>query len=1222
MTSKALIITSLTLLLVCFRVNAQLIPPAPTSLQANAESDEEIVLQWEDNSNNEDFFVIERSVGTSDDFEAIAIIEKDSESFLDEFVGPKTTYFYRVKARNSTFFGVRDSDYSNVASATTPGPPEAPSNLSVSTLSKTSIRISWKEGSDDTENYRIERSLNNNNKNFKLVTNVPSSQKDYVDGGLNSNTRYFYRVRARNEYGNSGYSQKRSAVTFQFPPTLNAIADPDPILENTGTQTINLSGITAGGSESQKLTVTASSDNKALIPNPSVNYDSPNKTASLSYKPVSGAYGSATITVTVKDNGPDDPPDNINRFTRNFTVVVEKALPDLIIQNETVPGLICAGELFQVSCDVKNQGFAETPVSSLSVYYSATDNIIDESDILLGVANVPALDPDQTAPVTLEASLDEGQGTGPYYIIFKVDHNNEIEELNDNNNAKDSEFDLCLPDLIIENQNADQLLLSKGQDFNVSFDLTNQGDIEAPAHNIKYYLAKDRQTLGEEEFIGETAISSIDAGESRPIKEGLTIPPSTEEGSYFLVIRADSENEVIEKSEDNNIAVINITIQNLPDLNIVESSIDHDLIAFGQTVLINVTVVNSGVMPAESSMMRFYLSSDSLVSPGDLVFDSEAEIPELPVGGRADFETLLNIPEEFEEGEYYIIAFADSEDIVWENNELNNYAAHEISILSDIPPVITGTDFPEYRIEGLDNTVIKIQAEDDVKISSVNFKYKGIRNTVWDSTTVNEEGGYYQVSLPGAIFDELGLEYYFEVFDDVGLKATSDTGFTYIEYPNEGLLFPGLTYGKDQSDYQLVAIPLDLTQKGIDSIFTDDLGPYNKSEWRLFTFNKGDFVEYGEGEENLKQIEIGQGYWLIIRSGQELDTGEGRTVKANQNQLYEITLTEGWNQIGNPYNFDFKWSDVLSANGFPSGISGDIKIFDKGFKSSDVLKSFQGGFVQSNTNITLKIPITRQTIPNGRMAKAPEKTQKGWYVGLGIGNNLYRHEINGFGMAETAAEGMDRFDETHLPDFGFLTNLSIKFNNHQFIDQRIAKDIVPIKPGHVWDLEIENESADQYVYLSWNAPDLDDNDKNLVLYNPKNGLQVDMLNQSGLWIDTKNAGQMKIIYGDVEFLKESSMPSSIVLGGGYPNPFHHTTKIPLALPDSISPYAVYLRVYNNLGQDVKTLMRGEYKAGLYEIEWDGSNNAGDKVKPGIYFYQLKVENDRQNQSISGRLVFE
>ena len=91
-----------------------------------------------------------------------------------------------------------------------------------------------------------------------------------------------------------------------LPPTLDPIANPAAILENAGLQTVNLTGITAGGSETQPLEVTAISDTPALIPNPTVTYTSPAATGSLSYTPVANAFGTAIITVTVTDGGLDN----------------------------------------------------------------------------------------------------------------------------------------------------------------------------------------------------------------------------------------------------------------------------------------------------------------------------------------------------------------------------------------------------------------------------------------------------------------------------------------------------------------------------------------------------------------------------------------------------------------------------------------------------------------------------------------------------------------------------------------------------------------------------------------------------------------------------------------------------------------------------------------------------------------------------------------------------
>ncbi|NUN10071.1 MAG: T9SS type A sorting domain-containing protein [Ignavibacteriaceae bacterium] len=76
----------------------------------------------------------------------------------------------------------------------------------------------------------------------------------------------------------------------------------------------------------------------------------------------------------------------------------------------------------------------------------------------------------------------------------------------------------------------------------------------------------------------------------------------------------------------------------------------------------------------------------------------------------------------------------------------------------------------------------------------------------------------------------------------------------------------------------------------------------------------------------------------------------------------------------------------------------------------------------------------------------------------------------------------------------------------------------------------------------------------------------------------------------------SLLPDGIVLYQNYPNPFNPSTKISVELKDRAD---VLLEIINPLGQEVKTLWRGELPAGLSTIEFDGSS-----VPSGLYFYRL------------------
>ncbi len=83
----------------------------------------------------------------------------------------------------------------------------------------------------------------------------------------------------------------------------------------------------------------------------------------------------------------------------------------------------------------------------------------------------------------------------------------------------------------------------------------------------------------------------------------------------------------------------------------------------------------------------------------------------------------------------------------------------------------------------------------------------------------------------------------------------------------------------------------------------------------------------------------------------------------------------------------------------------------------------------------------------------------------------------------------------------------------------------------------------------------------------------------------------------------ASVPKNFVLGQNYPNPFNPTTSIAYALPEAAQ---VELKVYNLLGQEVKTLVNHEQPAGPHQIVWDGTDASGNGVASGVYFYKLKT----------------
>ncbi|MBT4693843.1 MAG: hypothetical protein HOB73_10910, partial [Planctomycetaceae bacterium] len=98
-------------------------------------------------------------------------------------------------------------------------------------------------------------------------------------------------------------------------PTQNTLAD-ITTAEDAITQSVNITGITAGPNETQVLHVTASSSDSTLIANPTVNYTSGDTSSTLHFTPIANQYGTTTVTVTVEDGGLDN---NLTTLADNLT---------------------------------------------------------------------------------------------------------------------------------------------------------------------------------------------------------------------------------------------------------------------------------------------------------------------------------------------------------------------------------------------------------------------------------------------------------------------------------------------------------------------------------------------------------------------------------------------------------------------------------------------------------------------------------------------------------------------------------------------------------------------------------------------------------------------------------------------------------------------------------------------------------------------------------------
>jgi hypothetical protein len=107
------------------------------------------------------------------------------------------------------------------------------------------------------------------------------------------------------------------------------------------------------------------------------------------------------------------------------------------------------------------------------------------------------------------------------------------------------------------------------------------------------------------------------------------------------------------------------------------------------------------------------------------------------------------------------------------------------------------------------------------------------------------------------------------------------------------------------------------------------------------------------------------------------------------------------------------------------------------------------------------------------------------------------------------------------------------------------------------------------------------------------------------WIDIGGIGiVVSPLTTSVQQSRNNAIPEDFALKQNFPNPFNAGTVIEY---DIQKPGNTVLRIYNELGQLVRTLIEENKSAGSYRILWDGKDNNGQRVATGHYFYQLRVD---------------
>lgn len=120
--------------------------------------------------------------------------------------------------------------YSRSTVSVPPTPPTAPTGLQASAASASRVNLTWTDNATNESAYLIERAPDAAGVAgaYTQVASIAVNSASYADTTLASNTRYWFRVRASNTGGNSGYSNAVAIQTLLRPAAPTALQGQSP----------------------------------------------------------------------------------------------------------------------------------------------------------------------------------------------------------------------------------------------------------------------------------------------------------------------------------------------------------------------------------------------------------------------------------------------------------------------------------------------------------------------------------------------------------------------------------------------------------------------------------------------------------------------------------------------------------------------------------------------------------------------------------------------------------------------------------------------------------------------------------------------------------------------------------------------------------------------------------------------------------------------------------
>jgi hypothetical protein len=313
---------------------------------------------------------------------------------------------------------------------------------------------------------------------------------------------------------------------------------------------------------------------------------------------------------------------------------------------------VVAGETLRMEITLENNG-EKNSESAATGFYLSTNHYISSGDRLLGTItyilgrNAPY---ETWGSVAIPADVTPGN----YFLGAYIDHQNVINEVTGTNNVAYYPITVVAqPDLVTINPAVNDATLTPGQSFTISATVKNQGVSNSTSTTLRYYRSTNSIISTLDTEIGTDPVIAL--APNAISNESVPVLAPGMDGTWWVGACVDTVSGETNTANQCSTGVqISVTS---PDLVVIDPSVDISSLTPGQNFTFTAVVKNEGTRSAASTILRYYRSTNSVISTADTPIGTDF-VGSLPPGFTSSENIGLTAPGS--DGTWWIGACVDA----------------------------------------------------------------------------------------------------------------------------------------------------------------------------------------------------------------------------------------------------------------------------------------------------------------------------------------------------------------------------------------------------------------------------------------------------------------------------------------------------------------------------------------------------------------------------------